>query len=62
MVTRLIKKHIEELAKRLRNEQDYDDFPYGTEPIPGDRTWTHKKKCGDCESCSCKLDDKEVKQ
>lgn len=55
MVTRLIKKYIEELAKYLRNQQDYDDFFYGTEPIPGDRTWAKKKKCG---SCSCKIVDK----
>ena len=22
-----------------RNEDDYDTFEYGTEPLPGDRTW-----------------------
>ncbi len=22
-----------------RNEKDYDTFFYGTEPLPGDRTW-----------------------
>ena len=22
-----------------RNDSDYDTFPYGTEPIPGDTTW-----------------------
>ena len=56
MVTQLIKKYIEELAKYLRNQKDYDDFQYGTEPIPGDRTWVKKKSCG---SCSCKINNKE---
>ena len=23
-----------------RNEDDYDTWDYGTEPIPGDHTWT----------------------
>lgn len=23
-----------------RNEDDYDTFEYGTEPLPGDHTWT----------------------
>ena len=57
MPTRLIKKHIEEFASWLRNQQDYDDFPYGTEPIPGDKTWCKNKK--KCESCSCKLENKD---
>lgn len=26
-----------------RNDPDYDTFPYGTEPIPGDTTWTQTK-------------------
>ena len=31
-----------------RNEPDYDTFPYGTEPIPGDKTWaTPKTKAKD---------------
>jgi hypothetical protein len=25
-----------------RNDSDYDTFPYGTEPIPGDTTWGEK--------------------
>jgi hypothetical protein len=58
MPTQLIRKYLDEFARWLRNQQDYDDFPYGTEPIPGDRTWT-KKKCGKCESCTCKIEDKE---
>lgn len=27
-----------------RNDEDYDTFLYGTEPIPGDTSWTTKKK------------------
>ena len=26
-----------------RNDPDYDTFPYGTEPIPGDTTWAQTK-------------------
>ena len=26
-----------------RNDQDYDTFDYGTEPLPGDRTWAFRK-------------------
>ena len=26
-----------------RNEEDYDTWEYGTEPIPGDHTWTEPK-------------------
>lgn len=26
-----------------RNDEDYDTFDYGTEPLPGDTTWTKKK-------------------
>ena len=61
MPTQLIKKYIEEFASWLRNQPDYDDFEYGTEPIAGDKTWV-KKSCGKCESCSCKISDKDVKQ
>ena len=25
-----------------RNDQDYDTFMYGTEPLPGDRTWARR--------------------
>jgi hypothetical protein len=30
----------ERLARWLRNGEQYDDWEYGTEPIPGDRTWS----------------------
>ena len=30
-----------------RNEDDYDTFEYGTEPLPGDKTW---KKSDDAAS------------
>ena len=26
-----------------RNEEDYDTYTYGTEPIPSDPTWTRAK-------------------
>lgn len=26
-----------------RNDPDYDTFPYGTEPLPGDTTWAKTK-------------------
>jgi hypothetical protein len=26
----------------IRNSDDYDDWEYGTEPIPHDSTWTKK--------------------
>ena len=26
-----------------RNEDDFDTFSYGTEPIPGDTTWAKEK-------------------
>jgi hypothetical protein len=26
----------------IRNADDYDDWDYGTEPIPGDPTWIKK--------------------
>ena len=58
MPTSLIQKHIEELAKWLRNQETYDDWDYGTEVIPGDKTWS-KKKCNNCRSCSCKMIDKD---
>jgi hypothetical protein len=55
MPTQLIKKYIEEFAQWLRNQKDYDDFEYGTEVIPGDKTWCQAKKQRKCKSCSCKL-------
>jgi hypothetical protein len=44
MPTRLVKAYIESLARFLRNQKDYDDFEYGTEVIPGDKTWVKKKE------------------
>ena len=49
MPTQLIRKYIEEFAQWLRNQQDYDDFSYGTEPIPGDRTWGKKRNLRSCK-------------
>jgi hypothetical protein len=28
--------------KDPRNDEDYNTYPYGTEPIPGDTTWGEK--------------------
>ena len=50
MPTQLIKKYLEDLARWLRNENSYDDWEVGMEPIPGDKTW-----CKKCKSCSCKI-------
>jgi len=49
MVTQLIKKHIEESASFLRNADDYDDWNYATEPIPGDKTWCKTSKSRPCK-------------
>jgi len=55
MPTQLIKKYIEEFGRWLRNQEDYCDFQYGTEPIPGDKTWVKEKyKCKN-ENCSCRM-------
>ena len=27
-----------------RNEDDYDTWEYGTEPVPGDNTWSNRKR------------------
>ena len=27
-----------------RNDEDYDTYEYGTEPLPGDETWRNSKK------------------
>lgn len=27
---------------QIRNSDDYDDWEYGTEPIPGDSTWAER--------------------
>ncbi len=33
----------ERLARWLRNDAEYDDWCYATEPIPGDHSWANKK-------------------
>jgi hypothetical protein len=30
--------------EEIRNDEDYDDWDYGTEPIPHDETWTNHSK------------------
>ena len=32
-----VKRHYEQDP---RNDEDYDSYCYGTEPLPGDRTWS----------------------
>lgn len=32
------------LAEDPRNDEDYDTFEYGTEPLPGDTTWSQTKQ------------------
>lgn len=27
-----------------RNDEDYDTYEYGTEPLPGDETWVNTEK------------------
>lgn len=34
-------------AEDPRNEEDYDTFEYGTEPLPHDTTWVQKR--ADCQ-------------
>lgn len=38
-------KALQQLADSpsIRNADDYDDWEYGTEPIPDDHTWTRKR-------------------
>lgn len=55
MPTQLIKKYIEELARWLRNEDSYDDWEVGMEPIPGDVTWAKKQQ----GPHSCKIKDNQ---
>lgn len=39
--------------KDIRNDDDYDDWEYGTEPLPGE-PWTRKDK--DDEGCQDRTD------
>jgi hypothetical protein len=60
MPTHLVRKWAAELAKRLRNQQDYCDWTVGMEPIPQDKTWA--KKCNACKTCTCTIDSKQEKK
>ena len=31
-----------ELHQKIRNDEDYDDWEYGTEPLPLNEFWPHK--------------------
>lgn len=35
-----------ELNDDPRNDQDFDTWNYGTEPLPGDKTWRHDDPTG----------------
>ena len=32
------------LVEDPRNDEDYDTFEYGTEPLPGDQTWKNSNE------------------
>ena len=36
--------HSQDLVSDSRNEEDYDTWEYGTEPIPNDTTWKETQK------------------
>lgn len=38
-----LRPNVEQLAQKLRNDEDYDDWEFGMEPIPGDHCWSHEK-------------------
>lgn len=44
MPTHLIQKYLQEFARWLRNLNEYDDWDYGTDVIPGDKTWCKNKE------------------
>lgn len=44
MPTQLIHRYLQDLARWLRNQDSYDDWDCGMEPIPGDNTWSTKSK------------------
>ena len=51
--THLIRSWAAELAKKLRNDDSYDDWDVAMEPIPGDKTWARD------QNRTCKIKDKE---
>ena len=53
--THLIRSWAAELAKKLRNDDSYDDWDVAMEPIPGDKTWVK------CKNCTCRMEDKKEK-
>lgn len=57
MPTHLVRRWVADLAKRLRNQEEYDDWDVGMEPIPGDRTW-----CKQCKKCTCRIEGKKEEQ
>jgi len=53
--THLIRSWAAELAKKLRNDDSYDDWDVAMEPIPGDKTWAT------CKKCACRMEGKKEK-
>ena len=51
----LIRSWAAELAKKLRNDDSYDDWDVAMEPIPGDKTWAT------CKKCTCRMEGKKEK-
>lgn len=51
------KTHSQDSVSDPRNEDDYDTWEYGTEPIPHDKTWDEKQKCIDAYKEAAKSDD-----
>ena len=37
-------RRVRTIGQDPRNDQDYDTFDYGTEPLPGDRNWVRNAR------------------
>ena len=55
----LEKTHSRDSNSDPRNQDDYDTWEYGTEPIPNDHTWSDVKECDDLISENRDLDNNE---
>ena len=43
----LLEKRLQVLSSDPRNDEDYDTWEYGTEPLPNDETWNLKNTIKD---------------
>ena len=50
-------QHSQDSASDPRNEEDYDTWEYGTEPIPFDHTWDEKEQSLEAYREAAKSDD-----